>query len=179
MGRNCPGTESLLGAKKSQQCHQHFFQNSTFASERPQVRTQGGKLVSCSRRHLTSLRPCTSRLSNQNGKVGLQNYLTISGKLSIKNYLKQNALDYRRLLTIENNLKVKKKVYYVENKHNFPSPQKLFGVCVETNMPKNQKAIIMLALCPGRCLLHRKGIENDQSIFFHVTAGNVKFAFSQ
>jgi len=76
-------------------------------------------------------------LSNQNGKVGLQNYLTISGKLSIKNYLKQNALDYRRLLTIENNLKVKKKVYYVENKHNFPSPQKLFGVCVETNMPKN------------------------------------------
>jgi len=37
----------------------------------------------------------------------------------------------------------------------------------------------MLALCPGRCLLHHKGIKNDQIIFFHVTAGNVKFAVSQ
>jgi len=37
----------------------------------------------------------------------------------------------------------------------------------------------MLALCPGRCLLHHKGIENDQTIFFHVTAGNMKFAVSQ
>ena len=34
----------------------HLLPNSTFASERPQVRTWGGKLVSCSRRHLTSLR---------------------------------------------------------------------------------------------------------------------------
>ena len=46
-------------------------------------------------------------------------------------------------------------------------------------MPKNAKAVIMLALCPGRCLLHHKGIENHQTIFFHVTAGNVKFAVSQ
>jgi len=37
----------------------------------------------------------------------------------------------------------------------------------------------MLALFPGRCLLHYKGIENDQTIFFHVTAGNVKFTVSQ
>jgi len=38
----------------------------------------------------------------------------------------------------------------------------------------------MLALCPGRCLLHHKGIENYyQTIFSHVTAGNVKFAVSQ
>jgi len=27
--------------------------------------------------------------------------------------------------------------------------------------------------------LHYKGIENDQTMFFHVTAGNVKFAVSQ
>jgi len=33
---------------------------------------------------------------------------------------------------------------------------------VETNIRKNSKAIIMLALCPGRCLLHHKGIANDQ-----------------
>jgi len=44
-----------------------------------------------------------------------------------------------------------------------------------TNIPKNSKAKIMLALCPGRCLLHRKGIENKQKTIF----GNVKFAVSQ
>ena len=41
-----------------------------------------------------------------------------------------------------------------------------------TNLPKNSKAIIMLALCPGRCLLHHHSIEKDQTIFFQVTAGN-------
>jgi len=46
-------------------------------------------------------------------------------------------------------------------------------------MPKTAKAIIMLALCPGRCLLHDKDIENDQTIFFHVAAGNMEFAVSQ
>ena len=56
----------------------------------------GAKLVSCPKRHLTSLRPCTSRLSSQNGEISLQKYLPISGKLSITNYLKQSALDYRR-----------------------------------------------------------------------------------
>jgi len=77
-------------------------------------------------------------------------------------------------LTTENNLNVEKKAYYFDNKHNFPSPEKTLGVRVETNIPKNSKAIIMLALCPGRCLLHHKGIENDQTIF-----GKVKFAVSQ
>jgi len=32
-----------------------------------------------------------------------------------------------------------------------------------------------MVLFRGRCLLHHRGIENDQAIFFHVTAGNVKF----
>ena len=56
-GRNSPGPESLWGfqitaggAEKSQQCHKHLLQYSTFASERTQFRTCG-----C---HLTSLRPC-------------------------------------------------------------------------------------------------------------------------
>jgi len=48
----------------------------------------------------------TSRLSTQNGEICLQNYLPISGNLSITNYLKQNAIDYHSHLTIENNLKV-------------------------------------------------------------------------
>jgi len=51
-----------------------------------------------------------------------KNYLPISGKLSITKNLKQNAVDYRNHLTMENNLKVEKKVYYFENKHNIPSP---------------------------------------------------------
>jgi len=50
----------------------------------------------------------------------------------------------------------------------------MLGVRVETNIPKNSKAIIILALCSGRYLLHHKDIENDQAIF-----GNVKFAVSQ
>ena len=69
----------------------------------------GAKLVSFPRRHLTSLRSCTSRLSSQNDEICLQKYLPISGKLSITNYLKQNAVDYRSHVTIENNLKVEKK----------------------------------------------------------------------
>jgi len=77
-------------------------------------------------------------------------------------------------------LKVEKKIYYFENKHNFPPPKNAWAsLRVETNIQKNSKAIIMLVFCPGRCLLHQKGIENDQTIFAHVTAGNVEFAVSQ
>jgi len=58
---------------------------------------------------LTSLRLCTSRLSGQSGKICLQKYLPVSGKLSITSYLKQNAVDYRSHLTMENNFKVEKR----------------------------------------------------------------------
>jgi len=68
---------------------------------------------------------------------------------------------------------------YFENKHNFPSPPKNAWGTRRNKHTKNSKAIIMLALCPGRSLLHHKGIENGQTIFFHVAAGNVKFAVSQ
>jgi len=47
-GRSYPSAESLWrpqiiagGAEKSQQCHKYFLQYSTFASERPLVRTWG------------------------------------------------------------------------------------------------------------------------------------------
>jgi len=104
--------------------------NKTDASERSQVRTWGRqtKLVSFPRRHLTSLRPCTSRLSRQNGEICLQKYLSIGGKLSITNYLKQNAVSYRSHLTIKNNLNVEKKVYYFESKHNFPPKKVAWGM---------------------------------------------------
>jgi len=83
----------------------------------------------------------------------LQKYLPISGKLSITNYLKQNAVDYRSHLIIENNLKVEKKgILFLKQAQISLPPKKSLGVRVETNVPKNSKAIIMLALCPGRCL---------------------------
>jgi len=91
-------------------------------------------------------------------------------------YLKQIAVDYPSHLTIKNNLKVKKRYIISKTSTTFPAPKKTLGVRVETNIPKNSKAIIMLALCSGRCLFHHKGIENDHIIFFHVTAVNMKFA---
>jgi len=54
----------------------------------------------------------------------LQKYLPIGGKLSITSYLKQNAADYRSHMTIENNSKVEKKVYYFENSTTFTLRQK-------------------------------------------------------
>jgi len=50
--------------------------------------------------------------------------MSISGKPSITNYSKQNAVDYRSQLAIEGSLKVEKAVYYFENKQNFPSSPK-------------------------------------------------------
>jgi len=115
-----PGRRITAGAKKSQQCHKHLFQNSTFTSERPQVRTWGCQTCFFPQApsnvdtplHITIVKPKWRNL--------LQKYLPVSGKLSITNYLKQNYVDYRSHLTKDNNLKVDKKVYYFENKHNFP-----------------------------------------------------------
>ena len=45
------------GHEKSQQRHKYFLQYSTFAPERPQVRTWGRQTCFCPGRHLTSLRP--------------------------------------------------------------------------------------------------------------------------
>ena len=116
-GSQILGRRITTGAKKSQQCHNQIFQNGTFASERPQVRTWG--------RHLTSsLRPCTSRLSLPKWQICLQKYLPIGGKLSITNYLKQNAADYRSHMTIENNLKVEKRYVISKTGTTFTPPQK-------------------------------------------------------
>jgi len=95
--------------KKYQQCHKHFFKTVHLLPKDLRFEHGGAKLVSCPKRHLTSLRPCTSRLSFQNVEICLQKYLPISGKLSITNYLKQNSVDYRSHLTTENNLKVERK----------------------------------------------------------------------
>jgi len=47
-GAQFPGRRITAGgAEKSQQCHKYFFQYTTFASERAQVRTPGAKLAFC------------------------------------------------------------------------------------------------------------------------------------
>jgi len=57
-----PGRGITAGGQKGPS-HKHFFQNSTFASKRPQVRTWGRQIVSCPTRHLTSFRPCTMHIT--------------------------------------------------------------------------------------------------------------------
>jgi len=84
---------------------------------------RGVKLVSCPRRHLTSLRLCTSRLSSQNGEICLQKYLPISGKLSTTNYLNKMLLIQSHLIS-ENNLKVEKRYIISKTSTTFPLPRK-------------------------------------------------------
>jgi len=63
-------------------------------------------------------------LSSQNDEICLQKYLPISGKLSITNYLKQNAAGYRSHLTLENTLKVEKRHIISKIGTTFTPPQK-------------------------------------------------------
>jgi len=94
--------------------------------------------------------------------------------------LKQNVVNYYQShLTIKNNLRVEKGHTISKTNTTIPLPEKNAWGTRRDKHTKKSKAIIMLAPCPGRCLLHHTGIENDQTIFFHITAGNVKFAVSQ
>jgi len=173
-GHNSLSAKSLRGAKKSQRCHKHFFQNSTVHLLPEDLRFEhgGAKLVSFPTRHLTSSRPCTSRLSGQNGEICLQKYLPISGKLSITNYLKQNAVDYRSHVTIENNVKVEKRYIISKTSTTFPPPHKTLGVHVKTNIPKEHER--NAGISPWKVLIASQGQWNDQTVF-----GNAKFAVSK
>jgi len=122
------GAESLWGPKSHNNVTDTFFKTVAYICFRNTSRSNMGApnffLPQASTNLVTSLRLCTSRLSSRNSEICLQKYLPISGKLSITNYLKENAVDYRSHLSIENNLNVEKKVYYFENKYNFHSHQK-------------------------------------------------------
>jgi len=122
-GGTIPLAPNHCGGPKSQNnVTSTFFKTVHLLPKELRFEHRGAKPVFYPRRHLTSVRPCTARLSSQNNETCLQKHLPISGKLSITNYLKQNAVDYRSHLTIENNLKVEKNVYYFQNKHNSASP---------------------------------------------------------
>ena len=92
-GHNSPGAGSLRVAKMSQ-CHNLFLQHSRSALLPKDLRFEHGgtKFVSCPRRHLTSVSPCTLRLSSQIDEICLQKYLPISAKLLITNYVNKMLL---------------------------------------------------------------------------------------
>jgi len=108
-------------------------------------------------------------------KIPVHQWQTINHTL-----FKQNVVNYYQShLTIKITSRSKKGILFRKKAQLYLPQKKTLGVRVETNISKKSKAIVMLAPCPGRCLLHHTGIENDQTIFFHATAGNVKFAVSQ
>jgi len=101
----------------------------------------------------------TSRLSTQNGQICLQKYPPISVKISITNYLKQNAIDYQCHLTIR--LRSEKRSYF-EKKHNSPRPKKRMG----TNIGGGKGAIPpkFLAFLVILCFERRCRKQNTQMI---------------
>ena len=122
-GHNSPGAESLRGAKSSNNVISTSFSTVHLLPTDLRFEHRGVKLVSCPRRHLTSLRLCTSRLSSQNGEICLQKYLPISGKLSTTNYLNKMLLIQSHLIS-ENNLKVEKRYIISKTSTTFPLPRK-------------------------------------------------------
>ena len=159
------GAESLRGSKSSSNVMSTFFQNSTFASERPQVRTWGCQTCFMSRAPSNLVTPLHD--AHHDCLAKMAKFVYINTRPSVANYQSQNFWNKMLLMSKSFNhrkyLEGRKKVYF-ENKHNFP-PKKMLGLREKTNIPKNAKAIIMLALYPEKCLLHHKGIENDQTIF--------------
>ena len=108
-GGAIPRAPNHCGGGKKSQSHKHFLQYNTLLARDLRFKHGGAKFVSCPRRYLTSLSPCTSGLSSQNGENCLQKYLPISGKLSIANYLNKTLLICQSHLTTDNNLKIEKK----------------------------------------------------------------------
>jgi len=86
----------------------------------------GAKLVSCPRRHLTSLRPahhdCLAKMAKFVTKIRAHQWQTINHKLF---KTKCCSVDYRSTLTIENNLKVEKR--YIISKTSTIFPKKRLG----------------------------------------------------
>jgi len=72
--------------------------------------------------------------------------------------LKQNAVDYRNSLTIENNLRSKKRYIISKTSTTFPPPKNAWGMRRDKHDKKLESNYA--GTLPGSCLLHHKGIEN-------------------
>jgi len=70
---------------------------------------------------------------------------------------------------VENNLKVKKGILFRKQAQLSLPPKKTLGVRVETNIPKNRSNSYAGTLT-WKVFIGSQGIENDQTIFFYVTA---------
>ena len=92
LGGTIPLVPNHCGGPKSHNVISTFFNTVNLLPKGLRFEHGGAKLVSCPKRHLTSLRPCTSRLSSQNDEICLQKYLSISGKLSTTHYLNKMLL---------------------------------------------------------------------------------------
>ena len=96
-GVQFPGRRITAGGQKSQHCHKHFFKTVHLLPKDLRFEHGGAKLVSCPRCHLTSLRPCTWRLSGRNDEICLQKHLPISGRLlKTKCCLLSKSFDHRK-----------------------------------------------------------------------------------
>jgi len=98
---NSPGAESLRGPKSHNNVISTSFNTLYLLPKDLRFEHEGVKLVSCPRRRLTLLRPCTSRLSSQNGEICLQNYppnqwQTINHKLFKQNAVESKSFDHRK-----------------------------------------------------------------------------------
>jgi len=91
-GGTIPLVPNHYGGPKSHNVISTFFNTVHLLPKGLRFEHGSAKLVSCPRRHLTSLRPCTSRLSSQNDEICLQKYLPTSGKLSTTHYFKKMLL---------------------------------------------------------------------------------------
>ena len=148
----------------------------------PQVRTWGGELVSCSRRQLTSLRPCTMHITIVQPKwrnlfilIPAHQWQTINHKVfETKCCWLSKSLDHRK------NLEGRKKVFYFENKHNFSSPPKNAWVTRRDKHTKKLESNNYAGTLPWKvfhCIT--RALKMIRQCFYHVTARNLKFAVSQ
>jgi len=183
-GKNSRARNHRGGPKSPNNVISTFFQNSTFASERPQIQTWGRQTCilphHASSNFVTLSAQCTSRLSSQNGEICLQKYLPISGKLSTTKCLKQNALDCRSRLTIENILNVEKRYIFSKTSTTqlFLTPKTAWGTRRDKHTKKLESKNYAGTL-PWKVLIASQGYWKWSDNIFPRHSGNVKFVVSQ
>ena len=130
-GGTIPGRGITAGANKPNNVISTFFQNRTYASKRPQIRTCGRQTCilpqHASSNFVTLSAQCTSRLSSQNGEICLQNTCPSVANYQSQNVLKQNAVDCWSRLNIENILNVEKRCIMSKTSTTLPTPKTAWG----------------------------------------------------
>ena len=127
------------GPKNNNNVVSTFFKTVHLLPKRLQVRTWGRQTCFFPQAPSNLVTPLHITIVQQNLRSFFTKYLLIRDKISITNYLKQNAVDYRSHLTIENKWKVQKRYNCSENTHSFLSPpKKTLGVPAEPSQESRQ-----------------------------------------